>query len=153
MLAGRRRVGDQRCLGIRVVFSEQPTLRLAPAWTTGSRDRLLKRRELPGIGVDSATACVCAAEVIPGVEAWMQRLYESRKSEPHANSYLSDKPGDLWELLRDNDAISAVSAASGMGDGHYPCYFSFDAEKKPVAFYVDFGFFGEPQWDWPTTPE
>lgn len=149
--------GQRRIAALRMKWSDAPVEFFQPAWTAESRFRCLEQRFLPAFGVDSACAAIVSREAFEKLHAYPE-LVESNKlpvpgedSDPFTVTEGVEGAVGLYREARlaqngtDLDLdLNIIACYSGVGDGSYHAYFSYDEEQKRTGLYVDFGMLGEP---------
>lgn len=135
---------DQRIAALRVNFSNVEASYLAVAWTVSSRVRAKATRELPSVGVDSATAAIFSAKSLANFSIDERDEGEFVPGVESRNPYLSGNPSDLYRETRYQDGSNLFVVYSGLGDGSYGCFLAKSKDDQIVSLIIDFGFFEEP---------
>lgn len=84
-----------------------------------------------GYGVDTGTGCFADLAAMQALLAGPD-VYERLRKE--VNSPYVD-----WVDFRVSDDCNIIAFSSGKGDGKYPSYFGYDADKNVVCLATDFG--------------
>lgn len=133
--------GDQRIAAVRLSVGQGEVSHLEPAWTELWRGIAVKRRELPWISVDSATAGLFSHE---SLTAFQNANPDDYAFAPKSD-YLSGNPNDLFQETKFVDSTNMFIVNSGYGDGAYQCYWAKTHDLQQVALIVDFGMLGKPE--------
>lgn len=135
--------GDQRIAALRVSWKQESVAFFEPAFDERARAICARNRELPVVGVDSGTAAVLSEDAVPfAKEAGEDAV--CAPGEAKVNPFLSGNTGHLWREVQFNGAsLNMFVCYSGLGDGAYACMFARNSSKESLAYYLDFGFFGE----------
>lgn len=135
--------GDQRIAALRVSWKKEAVAFFEPAFDERAKAICARNRELPVVGVDSGTASILSEEAVPFARAAGEDAVYA-PGEAKVNPFLSGNTGHLWrEVQFDGAALNMFVCYSGLGDGAYACMFARNANKESLAYYLDFGFFGE----------
>ncbi len=114
VIIGRRNDGDQRCMAVRLKFTDHPEVRLEPAWTSGAKEAAIKTKSFPSVGVDTAMAAIFSPSLSASLAEKSQELMGRL---PDGNPYLSESAKDLWFCLGTESEAQAIFTYSGLGDG------------------------------------
>lgn len=135
---------DQRLAALRVNFSTEDVAYLSVAFTVSSRVRSKVSRELPTLGVDSATAAIFSAKSLANFSIDLRDEGEFVPGTESRNPYLSGKPSDLYRETSYPDGSNLYVVYAGLGDGSYGCFLAKSKDDQIVSLIIDFGFFDEP---------
>lgn len=145
--------GQRRIAALRMKWSDAPIEFFQPAWTAESRFRCLEQKYLPAFGVDSASAAIISREAFERLNGSPELLAANKlpipgeELDPFTVVEGTEGAQGLFKEVRledGEDELNMIACYSGVGDGSYRSYFSYDVEEKRTGLYVDFGMLGEP---------